>query len=78
MSRGQVRNCASKRRFLSKADAAAVIGGRRLGVYSCPLCSGFHLTSQSVLPATGKPSVELEKPTFDSSLLARAKWVRPK
>jgi hypothetical protein len=77
VSRSQLRNCAAKRRFLSKDDARVATGNKHLGVYSCPVCSGFHLTSKFSLDASDRREAvrtELEKPSFDSSLLARARW----
>jgi len=48
-------------------------------VYQCPVCNGYHLTGQGK-PSKPKPLPET-KPTFESSILARARWkgktVRP-
>jgi hypothetical protein len=67
----------SKRRFVTKAEAVLAIGEKRLGVYACPLCAGYHLTSQTVIQAAEKAALmpREEKPSFDTSLLARAKWI---
>lgn len=52
MPRGTRRMCYRKRRFHSELDArlkAMEIEQRRsvrLGVYRCPLCGGWHLTSK--------------------------------
>ena len=52
MPRGTRRMCYRKRRFHSELDArlkAMEIEQRRsvrLGVYKCPLCGGWHLTSK--------------------------------
>ena len=52
MPRGTRRMCYRKRRFHSELDArlkAMEIEQRRsvrLGVYKCPLCKGWHLTSK--------------------------------
>jgi hypothetical protein len=80
MSRLQVGKCATKRRFTRKAEASQAIGIRRLAAYACPLCSGFHLTSKFDSSKLDKsvPQIQSEKPNFDTTLLARAKWVRPK
>ena|GEM_PF-6110128 len=77
MSKRQTSSCVSKRKFETEAEALAECHGFR--VYQCPVCNGYHLTGQGK-PSKPKPLPET-KPTFESSILARARWkgktVRP-
>jgi hypothetical protein len=45
----QIENCRRKRRFATEREAddaayRARMEGRRLGIYRCQLCGGWHLT----------------------------------
>jgi hypothetical protein len=47
----QIQNCRRKRRFATEREAddaayRARMEGRRLGIYHCALCGGWHLTSR--------------------------------
>ena len=47
----QIENCRRKQRFATEREAddaayRARMEGRRLGIYHCRLCGGWHLTSR--------------------------------
>jgi hypothetical protein len=47
----QIENCRRKRRFATEREAddaayRARMEGRRLGIYQCHICGGWHLTSR--------------------------------
>ncbi len=72
--KGVIQVCAAKRRFptLEEVNLAATPGLRG---YQCVACGGYHLTSQSG-PAPIEQPAEDRKPTFETSVLGRAKLVR--
>jgi hypothetical protein len=71
MSKYQTSSCLRKRRFPTEAEALEASNGFR--VYRCPVCGGYHLTSQGSAKSEPLPEV---KPTFETSILARARWKR--
>jgi hypothetical protein len=47
----EIQNCRRKRRFTTEREAddaayRARMEGRRLGIYPCSICGGWHLTSR--------------------------------
>jgi hypothetical protein len=52
----QRRQCAAKRRYRDLDEAKRVrqhqraITGDDIRIYDCPICSGFHFTSQPIRP----------------------------
>jgi hypothetical protein len=47
----EIQNCRRKRRFETEREAddaayRARMEGRRLGIYQCSVCGGWHLTSR--------------------------------
>jgi hypothetical protein len=74
--KSQFAACARKTAYATSDQAEEAARGR-FGIYLCPICARYHLTSSK--PATpGKAPTPERKPTFESSLLARAKLKRPK
>ena len=74
--KGVIHTCAAKRRFatLDDAEKAARPG---LSFYRCVACNGYHLTSQGADTVGSSPSEEM-KPTYETSVMGRAKGVRKK
>ena len=41
-----IKSCRTKKRFTTKETAKKLTKGKRLFVYHCPFCNGYHLTKQ--------------------------------
>src|SRR5579862_5831906 len=74
--KSQFAACARKTAYGNRSDAEAAAGSK-FGVYLCPICSRYHLTSAKP-GSTKRPPKEEPKPSFETSLLGRAKLKRPR
>jgi hypothetical protein len=72
--KGVIQVCSAKRRFASAEEVATAIRPG-LSSYRCLACGGFHLTSQGGSSSVSDTSDD-RKPTFETSVLGRAKGSR--
>ncbi len=75
--KSQFAACARKAAYPTSAEAESAARGR-FGVYLCPVCARYHLTSSRPGSANAGGSEAEQKPSFETSLLGRAKLKRPK